>query len=129
MPPAEGERLGALSDARLPNNEAAEEHFDGSQIRVENRQFRALLKLANPSVRRRKSGSKPATYRQADDQTFSESLPTPTAMIGSGKNRLGSRQSVPPPGICRLGLGDVSPGNRGRFQIKIDKQSRIYLER
>ena len=66
MPPAEGERLGALSDARLPNNEAAEEHFDGSQIRVENRQFRALLKLANPSVRRRKSGSKPATYRQAD---------------------------------------------------------------
>ena len=39
-----------MSDARLPNIEAAEEHFDGSQIRVENRQFRALLKLANPSA-------------------------------------------------------------------------------
>ena len=75
----------------MPKNEAAEEHFDGSQIRVENRQFRALLKLANPSVRRRKSGSKPATYRQADDQTFSEWLPTPTAAIGSGKNGLGLR--------------------------------------
>jgi hypothetical protein len=43
-----------LSDEALPNNEAAEEHFDGSQIRVENRQFRALL---TPACLRRDSPS------------------------------------------------------------------------
>jgi len=51
------ERLGALSDDPLPNNEAAEEHFDGSQIRVENRQFRALLTPAIPACLRRDSRS------------------------------------------------------------------------
>jgi hypothetical protein len=88
---AEGERLGASSDAPLPNNEAAEEHFDGSQIRVENRQL-SSSQTCESVCRRRDLGSKAATCRQANDQIFSESLPTPRATIGSGKNGLGLRQ-------------------------------------
>ena len=75
LQPAEGERPGALSDARLPKNEAAEEYFDGSQIRVKNRQYRALVEPTNPSAAAGNRGQS-LPHRQADDQTFSESLPT-----------------------------------------------------
>jgi hypothetical protein len=127
---AERERLGALSDAPLPNNEAAEEHFDGSQIRGENRQFRVLLEAPNPSADAGDSGSRPAA----------PSASRRANLLGGVANsnrddRLKARtdsacgNQFRPPGTWWLGLCDVSPGNRDRSQIKIENKSLIYLER
>jgi hypothetical protein len=76
----ESERRGAVSDAPLPNNEAAKEHLDSSQFasRIVNfgRFSRPRIPFADAEIR----GGGGATYRQLDDQTFSEALPLTTSM-------------------------------------------------